>query len=561
MNGNAVINNMKRKYFVAALFSVAMIILAGCKFSFHDDVYPAAGEKYRVIAPAVISPGTGTSFAFTRANVPTITITCSDEGAVAYYSLDGGTYQQYTEPFTLPVANYQLDQTIVLSAYTTHPYLSQSEPVSQTYQFVATKIPTPSIDVDIPLYYHYNNPPWVVLSCSLADAQIQYSLDGGATYKVYSGAFLLPIPPADLTTNNSYTITVYASSSGYIDSDPESRTFPFLAEGTIITIAGNGTPGYSGDGIPATEASLSTPQGLYVDASGNVYIADYNNNRIRMVDTNGIITTLAGNGSAGDPSLSEGLLATEATVQFPQNIAVDEVHQLLYVVDNYDFRVRTVPLAGGIISSFTGTAGTTFPPSVGVPRLELELNVPCNLFYDSAVQKLYLLDYANLTVWGLLPGAGATLERIAGNGLSGTFSDGVSATSASFPSPSGIARDEDGDLYLIGRMMDSIIRFTPGGAIYHTSCTGLVYPSLLCSDGTSLYFLDGDSTNLMQYTISSNTTTVLCPSCDSSSTVLGDGGLASGANLNYPSALFVVPGDGIYISDTGNHRVRKIILY
>ena len=286
----------------------------------------------RVIAPAIISPGAGTALAFTRATVPTIAITCADVGAVAYYSINGGTYRQYTGPFTLPVANNPGDQTIVLSAYTTHAYYRQSDPVSQTYQFIATRIPTPTIDVDIPLYYHYDNPPSIQLSCALAGAQIHYSLNGGATYAVYTAPFDLPIPPADWTTNNSYTITAYASLSGYLDSNPQSATFPFLAEGTIITIAGNGTAGYSGDGGPATESSLNFPQGIYVDLSGNVYIADCNNNRIRRVDPNGIISTLAGNGSAGDPSYSEGELATDATVQNPQNIAVDEVNQVLDVV-------------------------------------------------------------------------------------------------------------------------------------------------------------------------------------------------------------------------------------
>jgi sugar lactone lactonase YvrE len=556
MIGNAVKSNSKGKLFGAALFSVALIIVAGCKFNFHDDVYPSAGEKYRVIAPAVISPGTGTSLAFTRADVPTITITCADGGAVAHYSINGGTYQQYTGPFTLPVANYQADQTIVLSAYTTHSYYRQSDPVSQTYQFVATRIPTPSIDVAIPLYYHYDTPPTIQLSCALAGAQIHYSLNGGATYSLYTGSFPLPIPPADWTTNNSYTIMVYASTSGYLDSAPISATFPFLAEGTIITIAGNGNDGSSGDGGLATAAELFLPQGLYVDASGNVYIADCGNNRIRMVDTNGYITTIAGNGNGG--YTGDGP-ATTTSVSQPMSLTFDETNRILYVFEQGSNCIRRIPLDGTDMTAFAGPLGT--PITDGALRTSVSVSSIGGLSYYNSM--LYITDYSSFTIWRVSTSGVSAFERVVGNGSSGAITDASPVTATSLVAPRGIVHDIGNTFYFIdGGSSGCIASFTPGGTVSVRRST-LEYPSRLCIVENSVYYFVSMSPSeaLMRLDTSSGTVYPVSGPWSATETYSGDGGPASGANLNYPNGLFAVPGDGIYISDTSNNRVRKIILY
>src|ERR1700757_288061 len=120
--------------------------------------------------------------------------------------------------------------------------------------------------------------------------------------------------------------------------------------GIINTIAGNGTAGYSGDGGQATNAELHNPQGVTFDAAGNIYIADYANNRIRIINTAGIINTFAGNGTAGYSG--DGAAATVAKLNGPQGVAVDAIGNL-YIADQYNNSIRKVNTAG-IISTVAG---------------------------------------------------------------------------------------------------------------------------------------------------------------------------------------------------------------
>jgi hypothetical protein len=131
------------------------------------------------------------------------------------------------------------------------------------------------------------------------------------------------------------------------------------ASGVITTVAGNGTAGFSGDGGPATAAMLDTLNGIAVDGWGNLYIADQQNNRVRKVNTSGIITTVAGNGTmafAGD-----GGPATAASLSLPSNVAADDAGNL-FISDIYNFRIRKVN-ASGIITTFAGNG--THPTALG----------------------------------------------------------------------------------------------------------------------------------------------------------------------------------------------------
>jgi sugar lactone lactonase YvrE len=113
--------------------------------------------------------------------------------------------------------------------------------------------------------------------------------------------------------------------------------------GVITTVAGNGQDGYSGDGGPATAASLSLPYGVVLDKAGNLFIADSNNNRIRRVDADGVITTLAGDGQAD--YAGDGGPATAARLYFPSGLALDAAGSL-FISDSYNQRVRKITNAG-----------------------------------------------------------------------------------------------------------------------------------------------------------------------------------------------------------------------
>ena len=145
------------------------------------------------------------------------------------------------------------------------------------------------------------------------------------------------------------------------------------ATGNIITVAGNGTAGYSGDDVPATSAMLNQPNGVAVDASGNVFIADWHNNRIReVVKATGNIITVAGTGTAGFSG--DGGPATSAKVNYPGGVAVDASGNL-FIADSSNERIREVVKATGVITTVAGN-GTVGFGGDGGPPTSAAMNLP-----------------------------------------------------------------------------------------------------------------------------------------------------------------------------------------
>ena len=142
-----------------------------------------------------------------------------------------------------------------------------------------------------------------------------------------------------------------ASGNLFITDFNNNRVRKITPAGIISTVAGNGTPAFGGDGGPALAASLNNPNGLCLDAAGNLYIADYNNFRVRKVNTSGIISTVAGNGTSG--SGGDGGPATAAQFNFPGSIVIDPAGNM-YIADWANFKVRKVNTSG-IISTIAGT--------------------------------------------------------------------------------------------------------------------------------------------------------------------------------------------------------------
>jgi len=181
------------------------------------------------------------------------------------------------------------------------------------------------------------------------------------------------------------------------------------ASGTITTVAGSGRQGYSGDGGQATNALLNYPQGVALDASGNLYIADTLNNAVRMVH-NGIISTVAGNGSPGDSG--DGGAAASAQVTNPIGIAADAAGGI-YVSDASGLVRKFSP--GGTISTIAGT-GTTGYAGDGGAALSAQLNQPSGLALDS-LGRVYIADAANNAI-RLLAGSGSIKISAVTNGAS-----------------------------------------------------------------------------------------------------------------------------------------------
>ncbi|MHB8261595.1 MAG: NHL domain-containing protein [Bacteroidia bacterium] len=229
--------------------------------------------------------------------------------------------------------------------------------------------------------------------------------------------------------------------------------------GIISTIAGIGSAGWGGDGGPATQAALHSPWDVTVDNTGNVYIADEVNNRVRMVNTNGIINTVAGGGPSGNVGYSGP--ATNASLNDPDNLALDAAGNL-YIDDKGDSRIYKLDLATGLISVFAGN-GTAGYSGDGGPATGAELNFAAGITTD-AVGNLYIADYSNNRV--RLINTTGIISTIVGNGTAGYSGDGGAATNAELYWPYGVALDSTGNLYITDtrysriRMVNNVGQFT-----------------------------------------------------------------------------------------------------
>jgi uncharacterized protein (TIGR03437 family) len=238
--------------------------------------------------------------------------------------------------------------------------------------------------------------------------------------------------------NAPFRICTDAQNNLYIADNGNNRIRKVTPDGLITVVAGNGVQGYSGDGGLAVQASLNRPQDVIVDASGNIFIADYNNYVVRKVDTNGIITTVAGNGIfaySGD-----GGPATSASIDGPSGIAVDANSNLfIATVDN---RIRKV--ANGIITTVAGTGGIGYSGDGG-PAKQATFSHPSCLRTDTA-GNLYIDDRDNNAV--RLVVVDGTIWTVAGNGTAGFGGDGGPATAATIDSPRGVAISSSGAVYI-----------------------------------------------------------------------------------------------------------------
>lgn len=215
-----------------------------------------------------------------------------------------------------------------------------------------------------------------------------------------------------------------------------------MSTGIITTIAGNGTGAFGGDSGPATAASIWDPQDVAIDKWGNVYIADMYNYRVRKVDMTGTITTVAGTGTmACGP---DGGLATSTDIAFPTGLAVDDTGNL-YIADASSFscRVRKVNTAG-IITTVAGNGGSTYVGD-GIPATNAPIT-PVMIALDK-FNNLFISDRYNHRAYKVDVMTGV-LYNVAGNGIAGDGGDGGLATSASLYTPTGVALDACGNLYI-----------------------------------------------------------------------------------------------------------------
>jgi trimeric autotransporter adhesin len=208
-------------------------------------------------------------------------------------------------------------------------------------------------------------------------------------------------------------------------------------------VAGDGTRGYSGDGGLATSAAFGRPSGIAVDASGNIYIADTDNIRIRLVTkSTGIVTTVAGTGSYGN--IGDGGLATSAALGYPSGVAVDASGNI-YIADMSNQRIRLVTKSTGIITTVTGT-GSYGNIADGGLATSATLDRPYGIAVDAS-GNIYVTDTDNSRIRLVMKSTGI-ITTVAGDGTRGYGGDGGDARLSTLSSPSGIAIDVSGNIYV-----------------------------------------------------------------------------------------------------------------
>lgn len=210
--------------------------------------------------------------------------------------------------------------------------------------------------------------------------------------------------------------------------------------GIISTIAGGATAGYTGDGGLAIAAKLNAPQGISVDVTGNIFIADYQNSCIRKINTTGIISTVAGTGVAGFNG--DGIPATSAELNRPAGVAVD-ASGTLYISDTWNNRIRKIT-SSGIIGTFAGN-GTYGSGGDGGPATAGQLTSPLDIKLDNS-GNLYVADLGNNKVRKV--NNSGIISTFAGNGTVGLYGDGRPATVAQLANPTVLTIDKSDNLFV-----------------------------------------------------------------------------------------------------------------
>ncbi len=333
--------------------------------------------------------------------------------------------------------------------------------------------------------------------------------------------------PTLATLANPDSIAWDSSGTNYFIADSANSRIREVSGGVISTVAGNGSLGFSGDNGPATQAMLNSPNGVAIDGSGDIFIADTNNGRVREVNPSGVITTVAGNGvtcTIPENPCGDGGPATQAKFTLATSVAVDGKGNL-YIADYYGNRIRAVNLSTGIISTLAGT-GERGHAGDGGPANQARLNRPYGVAVDNA-GNVYIGDSANNKVRCVIMASGGchstaaigTIVTYAFNGQPAFGGDGKTAKLASMQNPFEVAVDPAGNLYVSGGA-DLVVRR-----------------------------IDGVDTTVI--TVAGN------PQKPGQFGFNGDGGASTLAALNN-LGVAVNGSENLIIADDGNNRVRQV---
>jgi hypothetical protein len=339
-----------------------------------------------------------------------------------------------------------------------------------------------------------------------------------------------------------------ADSAGRFYFTAQNAVFRLDANGALVRIAGTGAPGFSGDGGSALTATFDSPLGVAVDSTNNIYIADSNNNRVRRVDPNGIVTTVAGGGSCC--TIQSGVPAIGAYLNFPQAVAIDGTGNLFIAVGSIIQRVTA-----GTITTIAGTGVAGFAGDGG-PATSAQLGFTIPGIVVNSAGTVYFADQANTRIRRILNG---TISTVAGGAACCGFTENGAATSV-FLSPVGLALGPTGDLFVaeaervrrvnIGN--GTIATFAGGGTGGEGSApTSALLESLFSIAATPAGTIAIGAINRIRL-IENNLVTTIAGGA------IGDGLPAIFQPLTQARGIVRDSSGNFYIADPVHHRVRRI---
>jgi uncharacterized repeat protein (TIGR01451 family) len=368
-------------------------------------------------------------------------------------------------------------------------------------------------------------------------------------------------PATSAQLNRPEGVAVVAGGTFYIADEMNNR-IRRVATGIISTVAGNGSFGFGGDGGAATSAAMNRPYSVAVDSFSNMHLADTFNSRLRVV-AGGNINTVGGNGTL---RYADGGSALGAVLMEQRNIALNPAGTALFIGDERNWRVRRFDIGAGTISTVAGS-GLGGPFNDNLPATNINLAQPWGMAADT-VGNLYVADTFNHRIRKV--DTGGFLTTVAGTGTQGFNSDGP-ALSVHLNSPNAVVVDGSGNVYFTDSG-NHIVRRLSGGTVTTVAgvptfsgydgegtATGhrLSTPSGIAIDATgNLYVADYGNYRIRKIDTGGTISTVA--GIGPPGAFAGDLGPATSAKLNLPRGVAVDSVGNILIADTGNHRVRLV---
>ena len=411
----------------------------------------------------------------------------------------------------------------------------------------------------------YSSPQVVTITDSTPGAAIYVTMDGTPSF-TFSPGYRGPI-----NVTGGVTINAIAVAPGYLTSKPSTATYTITSppSDVITTVAGDGVHGFSGAGGPATNAEFGTPQGTALDSSGNLYFSDTDNNVVWMLSAQtGNLSGVAGNGTPGYSG--DGGPAVSAQLNNPLGIALDNVGNL-YVADSANNVVRKIAANTRLITTAVGNGQTGFAGNIGDggSATAARLYEPSGIVLDGN-GNLYIADTNHNAVRRVSAPTGI-ITTVAGTGSYNSGGDGGPATSATIYQPNAVALDRAGNLYIATPASGRIRKVTASTGIITTiagngnpygnsgdggpAINAEIYPQALAVNAVGNLYL---SSPPFIRKVDVNTGLITTVAGTGYGAFGGDGGPPTVAVILGPHGISIDAAGNLYIADSANVRIRKV---